>query len=325
VPVQDLVLVTGASGCVGRELVTLIASTQTRVRAITRGSLPTTPEVEWEHGDLRSDTQVRHALRDVEVAYYLVHSVGQSVSYGDLELEMARRFRDAAAAAGVRKIIYLGGVVPEGQTSTHLRSRLAVGECLRAGPVPCLELRASMIVAPRSASFRVLRDIALRLPLVPLPHWSHARTMPIALDDVTMALLCALDLPLEQSCWYELPGCEALSVAQMLAAVHRLRGRRVPTFELPLLDPPLVARGLRLLTAVPHSLILELLNGYSKDLLPCGPSFWDAIGLFPQISFESAVLQALLDEPFHLSLRSAGALLSEGVVQALGSALKRWA
>ena len=299
-----------------------LATTQTQVRAITRGSLPAAQDVEWLRCDLDRDSDVRHALRDVATAYYLVHSIGEGRKYAERELAMARRFRDTAAACGVEKIVYLGGVAPNGAASLHLRSRLAVGECLRVGPVPCLELRASMIVAAHSASFRMLRDIALRLPIVPLPPWSHARTMPIALDDVTTALLCALDFPLTHSRWYELPGCEVLSVAQMLSKVHALRGRRVPTFSLPIYEVRAAAFAVRLLTQVPRALVGELLSGFSADLLPSGPSFWDAIGLFPQVPFEGAVLQALLDEPFRFDLRTAGAVLTEGVVQAIGSALQ---
>jgi uncharacterized protein YbjT (DUF2867 family) len=140
------------------------------------------------------------ALAGVEVAYFLVHGMGEgNQDYARAEADAARLFADVAAEQHVSRIIYLGGVAPVSSPSVHLQSRLTVGEVLRAGKVPTLELRASMIVGAGSASWQIVRDLALRLPAMLLPSWTQSSTCPVAIDDVITALLGGLDVPLSES------------------------------------------------------------------------------------------------------------------------------
>ena len=144
-----------------------------------------------------------------------------------LEVSFFRPFRGdsrAAAAAGVERIVYLGGVAPGGPGSDHLRSRLDVGEALRSGPVKTVELRASMIVGHGSLSWLIVRDLAARLPVMILPRWLKSRTEPVAIDDAVVALVRALDMPLEASSWFDVPGPEMLSGKEILQATARARG-----------------------------------------------------------------------------------------------------
>jgi len=146
-----------------------------------------------------------------------------NTDFRQLEQRAAQAFIAAAAEAGVERIIYLGGPAPPGPPSEHLKSRLEVGEILRAGKVPTIELRASMVIGNGSASWQIVRDLALRLPGMLLPTWLKSRTRPVALSDVIAALVAAAELPLLSSEWFDLPGPEILSGRQILERIAALR------------------------------------------------------------------------------------------------------
>jgi uncharacterized protein YbjT (DUF2867 family) len=129
------------------------------------------------------------AGRRADVAYYLVHSMAAGRNFGDLDLQAARHFADAAAAAGVQRIVYLGGLVPPGADSEHLVSRRRTGEVLREGPVPVTELRAGIIVGAGSAAYEVMRDLVNHVPLMVTPRWVSSRSSPLALDNLLTYLV----------------------------------------------------------------------------------------------------------------------------------------
>lgn len=214
-----MILVLGASGFVGRALVRALHDLGERVRAATRhleNVLPS-PGVEWARCDLTQPETLLPALEGVGCIYYLVHSMGKGGGhFRDVERQSAEALARSAASAGCRRIVYLGGVAPEGRPSEHLASRLCVGEILRAGKVPAIELRAAMIVGNGGASWQIVRDLALRLPLMILPRWLESRSRPIALPDVITALLDARLLPLAESSWFDIGGPDVLSVREML-------------------------------------------------------------------------------------------------------------
>jgi uncharacterized protein YbjT (DUF2867 family) len=293
-------LVTGATGFVGRNLVTALRAAGRRVVATTRrpaASMARVAGVEWRTCDLLAPATLPAALAGARVAYYLVHSMtGGGRQFRARERRSAENFAAAAAAAGLARIVYLGGPAPPGRASEHLQSRLEVGEILRAGPVPAVELRAAMIVGHGSASWRIVRDLAFRLPVMVLPRWLRSRSRPVALDDVVDALVAAADLPLERSAWFDLPGPEVLSGRQILERVAHLAGKRFVAVEVPVLTPRLSSLWLKLVTRTDFALARELVDGLTVDLLPADDRYWHLIGHPHLIGFDEAVRRALARE-----------------------------
>ncbi len=289
------VLVTGATGFVGRELVAALVERGRAVRATTRGpGGDLDARVEWVRADVSRPADLPAALEEVETAFFLVHGMASGrADYAEEERRAAAGFAREAERAGVRRIVYLGGVAPRGRASKHLASRLAVGEVLRAGRVPTLELRASMIVGSGSASWRIVRDLAMRLPVMVLPAWAHSRSCPIAIEDVVEALVAGLDVPLPRSDWYDLPGPEVLSVREILECVAALRGRSLPAIEAPLPHPRVSALWLKLVSDAPWGVVRELVQGLSHDLLPRDDRYRALAGLPPRTRFEDAARAAL--------------------------------
>jgi uncharacterized protein YbjT (DUF2867 family) len=298
------VLVTGATGFIGRTLVTALSGRGARVIAASRrpGAPSQTSQVRWRKCDLLRPETLPGALAGVQVAYYLVHSMGGShPDFRERERRSAGAFVRAAERAGIERIVYLGGPAPAGEPSEHLRSRLAVGQILRAGRVPAVELRASMVIGAGSASFQIVRDLAMRLPVMILPRWLESRTRPVALDDVIVALIAAAEPSLPASAWFDLPGPEILSGRQILERIAALRGRRIPALEVPLLTPRVSALWLRLVTHADFTLARELVLGLEQDLLPSDDRFWQLIGHTALVGFDEAARRALRDAAGHES------------------------
>jgi uncharacterized protein YbjT (DUF2867 family) len=316
------VLVTGATGFVGSALVPALRARGYPVIAGTRRPAPPAPPAEgvtWRTCDVLRPETLGPALEGVATAFFLVHSMGQGGGrFRDLEERAAASFARAAAAAGLERIVYLGGPAPGGRLSEHLASRLAVGEILRAGVVPVLELRASMVVGWGSTSWQIVRDLSLRLPAMVLPAWLRSRTCPVALADVLAALVAAAAVPLPASACYDLPGPEVLSGREILERIAALRGRRMPILEVPLLTPRLSALWLRLVTRADYALARELVVGLTVDLLPADGRFWELIGHPALVPFDEAARQALAAEPPPASLRDRLARFEEWLVAAGG-------
>jgi uncharacterized protein YbjT (DUF2867 family) len=294
-----LVLVTGATGFIGGALASALVARGRAVAAASRRP-PRTPKsdgVEWRTCDLSEPASLASALKGIRVAYYLVHSMaGAPANFRQLERQAAQAFVAAAEAAGVERIVYLGGPAPLGPPSEHLRSRLEVGEILRAGSVRVVELRASMVIGCGSASWQIVRDLAVRLPVMVLPKWLGSRTCPVALEDVIEALIAAADVPLEHSQWFDVPGPETMSGQQILERIAALRGRRFFALKVPLLTPRLSALWLRLITRTDYNLARELVLGLQEDLLPKDARFWALIGRADLTSFDVAARLALAAE-----------------------------
>ncbi|MEO8901501.1 MAG: NAD(P)H-binding protein [Polyangiaceae bacterium] len=297
---QPATLVTGATGFIGAELVRALVAKGSRVVAVSRR--PPDPRdqqssVEWRSCDLLRPDTLPSAFADVRVAYYLVHSMGGGhADYRALERRSAQAFITAAVSAGVERIVYLGGPAPSGELSEHLRSRLEVGEILRSGPVTAVELRASMVIGNGSASWQIVRDLAVRLPVMVLPKWLASRTRPVALSDVIAALLGAAELPLEQSEWFDVPGPDTISGQQILERIAALRGRRFLALKVPLLTPQLSAWWLWLVTRTDFGVARELVQGLRDDLLPKDDRIWERIGHTRLLSFDEAAKHALAGE-----------------------------
>jgi len=314
----DKTCVFGATGFVGRELVRALSAAGERVRAASRHGGGREGSVEHVACDLERAETLAPVLAECDVAYYLVHSLGRA-DFRAIDRRCAHNVANVAAAAGCRRIVYLGGVAPHGRPSEHLASRLEVGEILRAGRVRTVELRASMIIGNGSASWRIMRDLAARLPFMVFPRWLDSKTCPIALSDVSDALVDARDVTLDENAWFDIPGPETLSVREMLEIVAGLDGRRIPSIRVPLLTPALSAMWLRVVSGADYSVARELVLGLTEDLLP-QRSFWDVAHHQPRWTFRVAAASALASE----SAASSGLVRAlEGAVRMLGSHPRR--
>jgi uncharacterized protein YbjT (DUF2867 family) len=204
--------------------------------------------------------------------------------------------------------VYLGGVAPAGGRggSDHLRSRLDVGAALRAGPVAAIELRASMIVGLGSLSWLIVRDLAARLPVMVLPRWLKSRTQPIAIDDVVIALVRALELPVPGSAWFDLPGPVTLSGREILEETARIMGLGHPRMlELPLLSPHLSSLWVRFVTRAQWSVAREVVVGLTEDLLAADDRFWRLVDHPDRLPFAEAARRALDAERSRRPVRGA--------------------
>jgi uncharacterized protein YbjT (DUF2867 family) len=310
------VLVTGATGFVGAALVPELVRRGHPVRGTTRRAHDGLgPDVEWVDADVTRASDLARALDGVRAAFFLVHGMaGPRRDYAEDERRSAATFARAAERAGVERVVYLGGVAPRGRPSKHLSSRLAVGEVLRGGRVPALELRASMVIGAGSASWRIVRDLALRLPVVVLPAWARSRTCPLAIDDAVAALAAGLDVPLAESAWYDVPGPEVLSVREILERVAALRGRSLPSIRTPLPSPRLSSLWLKLVSDADWPIVRELVQGLEHDLLPLDDRYWELAQLPPRIPFDVAARRALEDDRPAPGLRGAVAGVEEALV-----------
>ena len=297
---QRTLLLTGATGFVGRAVRPALAAAGWRVRCLTRDASRArqqAPDLEWVQGDVSDVAASARALAGCQAALYLVHSIGADTDYLGQEVRAAENFAGAAAAEGVARIVYLGGVAPRGAGSEHLRSRLAVGAALRASPVPTVELRASMIVGHGSLSWLIVRDLAARLPVMVLPRWLKSRTEPVAIDDVVVALARALDMPLAASACFDVPGPDVLSGKRILEETARVLGLPRPrTLEVPLLTPRLSSLWIRFVTRADWQIAREVVLGLGEDLLARDAAFWKLIGHAPRLAFAEAARRALAAE-----------------------------
>ncbi|TVQ89986.1 MAG: NAD-dependent epimerase/dehydratase family protein [Deltaproteobacteria bacterium] len=299
---QSPIVIAGASGFVGQHLVQALREQGRGVRCGTRDpdrAARREPDQDWVRLDLEDPGSLNGALRGAEVLVYLVHSLGAGHSDDLLEHEaaLAERVRGAAAQAGLRRIVYLGGPAPDGPLSPHLQARRKTGEILRRGPTSTLELRASMIIGYGSESWRICRDLAFRLPIMVAPKWLKSRTQPIGIDDVVTALLGAIDDPMTQSAAFDLPGPETLDAAQILRRIASHAGFRPVMFPVPLLTPRLSSLWLQFVTEADYALARQLVDGFVGDLLCEEPGYWARLPQAERVPFDEAVRRALVQEP----------------------------
>jgi uncharacterized protein YbjT (DUF2867 family) len=276
-PIQR-VLVTGATGFVGRHLHPVLAGAGFDVVGASRNPTQAKRRLrgrEFVALELSDPPSIVAALSGCDAAVYLVHGLAAGDGdYEDAERRMAADFLAAAERVGLRRIVYLGGMRPAGTPSKHLRSRLATGEILRSGSVPTLELQASMIIGHGSASWQIVRDLAMRLPVMVLPRWLQHRSQPVAIDDVTAAITHALRLPVEASAAYTLPGPETLTGREILERIAKLRGMRPLILEVPVVTPHLSTYWISLVTRADARVAAELVEGLRSDLVAPDRGFW---------------------------------------------------
>jgi uncharacterized protein YbjT (DUF2867 family)/uncharacterized protein YndB with AHSA1/START domain len=265
-----LCLVFGASGYIGGHLVPHLIADGRRVRASSRSQAVLEarawPGVEIVAADVLAPETLAAALQGVEIAYYLVHSMAAGRDFGRLDLQAARNFADAAAHAGVRRIVYLGGLVPDDAVSEHIVSRRDTGEVLRQGSVPVTEIRAGIIVGPGSAAFEVMRDLVYHLPLMVTPRWVRAKSPPVALENLLVYLARVPWIDEAASLSLDAAGPETLTYTEMMYIMADAAGKRRPwIIPVPVLTPGLSAHWLRFITSVPTNVARALIEGLRHD------------------------------------------------------------
>ena len=247
------ILLTGATGYVGGRLLPLLVADGWRVRCLARHPEHLSPRVpagvEVEPGDLLDAASLGAAMQGVKAAFYLVHSMGATGDFETQDRLAAENFAAAARAAGVRRIVYLGGLgEDEPDLSAHLRSRHEVGARLRAYGVPVIEFRASIIIGSGSLSFEMIRALVERLPVMVTPRWVRVTAQPIAIGDVLAYLRAALALQMDGSVIVELGGPDQVSYGELMREYARQRGLRRWMIPVPLLTPRLSSLWLGLVT-----------------------------------------------------------------------------
>ena len=292
------VLVTGATGFVGRRLVPALRTAGHDVTALVRDAAGyDAPDgVRVVEGDLLDAGSLEAAL-DVDAAYYLVHSMRAGGDFEARDRRAARNFADAASAAGVERVIYLGGLGEDRDSlSPHLRSRREVERVLGSGSYALTTLRAGIIVGSGSASFELVRQLARRLPVMVTPRWVETDCQPVAVDDVVTYLVGVLDRPETNGETYDVGGPEVMSYAEMLRRTGRQQGREPRIVPVPVLTPRLSAVWLGLMTDVPRSVARPLVEGLKNPVVARDDRIRDAVPV-DLTPFEVAVARALADRP----------------------------
>lgn len=302
---QPLILLTGATGYVGGRLLRALEKAEHRVRCLARRPEflrdRVGPTTEVVRGDVLDPAALRAAMVGVTTAYYLVHSMGSS---GEFEVEDrcgARHFGEAARAAGVTRIIYLGGLGDSSaRLSAHLRSRHEVGEVLRASGVPVIEFRASIVIGSGSLSFELIRALVERLPVMIVPRWVSVPAQPIGINDLLAYLMAALDFPLTTSRIFEIGGAERASYGELMRAYAEQRGLKRWILPVPVLTPRLSSLWLGLVTPVYARVGRKLIDSIRHPTVVNDPS---ALAAFPvrPCGFREAIAAAIRNEDAELA------------------------
>lgn len=296
--IDRLILLTGATGYVGGRLLRALEERGERVRCLSRRpevlEQRVGPRTEVVGGDLLAPETLPAALEGVHTFFYLVHSMSSSREFGEADREAAQAFVAAARAAGVKKIVYLGGLGREG-LSAHLASRQEVGEILRSSGIPTIELRASIVIGSGSASFEMVRALVEKLPVMVTPRWVRVRAQPIAIEDVLDYLLAALDHDPVGGELYEIGGAEPLTYLELMQEYARQRGLRRHMIPVPVLTPRLSSLWLFFVTPVYAGVGRKLVDSLRNETVVDDDTALRVFPVRPRTAAE-AIARALANE-----------------------------
>ena len=294
-----LILVTGATGYVGGRLWRRLEAEGRRVRCLVRRpsgiSSQAGERTEVFQGDLLKAESLRPALSGVEVAYYLVHSMGSAGDFEEQDRVAASNFAEAAREAGVKRIVYLGGLAHGEDLSRHFRSRQETGRILRESGVPVVELRASIVIGSGSLSFEMIRSLVDRLPVMITPRWVDVEAQPIAVDDLLAYLVACLDLPVSGSRVYEIGGADRSTYGDLMREYARQRGLRRYMIRVPVLTPRLSSLWLGLVTPLYARVGRKLIESIKHPSVVRDTSALEEFAVKPRGSRE-AIAAALCNE-----------------------------
>ena len=265
------VLLTGATGYIGRRLQEkLLSDKSVRLRLFVRNvrkvQAGLEDHIELFEGNALDEGSVRKGLVGIDVAYYLIHSMGAGADYEKLDRLSAQNFLDACIDNKVKRIIYLGGLGKKDTASKHLRSRLETGEILSSRPdlIQSVWLRAGVIIGSGSASFEIIRHLVQKLPVMTTPKWVRTQTQPVGVGDVLEYLFQAKDVPIEGSIAVDI-GAEKMSFKDMLLRAARVMGLKRTIIPIPFLSPRLSSFWLKLMTPVPFPIAKALIQGLRSE------------------------------------------------------------
>ena len=293
------ILITGATGYVGGRLLRRLEERGRSLRCLARRpeefSQRVRPAIEVVRGDVLDPASLVPALDGVECAYYLIHSMGSRLDFEERDRTAARNFAEAARGAGVRRIVYLGGLGHGDDLSPHLRSRQEVGTVLRESGVPVLELRASIVLGSGSLSFEMIRALVERLPVMITPRWVDVETQPIAIDDLLDYLAQALEVPLDKSRVFEIGGADRVSYGDLMREYARQRGLKRLMIRVPVLTPHLSSLWLGLVTPLYARVGRKLIESIKHPTVVRDPSALELFAVRPR-GMRAAIAAAITNE-----------------------------
>jgi len=264
------ILVTGSTGFIGKKLLTRLDETGFKVKAMSRSKYPDTENTKYVQANAFDSDSLCIATEGVETAFYLLHSMEGSkkewAEFANREKQQAQNFLKAATKSGVKRIIYLGGLVNESlHLSKHMRSRHDVGKILASGNIPVTELRASVIVGAEGGSYAMLRYLVERLPLMVCPKWVKSQTQPIAVDNVVDYLIGVMKNSETSGKILEIGGPEVMTYEQLMRLYSYILNRNLTVIQIPFLTPRLSSYWIDLVTPVKASLARPLVDSLVHD------------------------------------------------------------
>jgi len=293
------ILLTGASGYVGGRLLPALEKQGHFVRCLARKPEYLRPRcastTEIIAGDVFDADTLKRAMHGIHTAYYLIHALGGTRSFVAQDRRAAEVFAAVAAQAGVKKIIYLGGLGRGDDLSPHLASRQEVGAILRSGSVPVLEFRASIIIGSGSLSFEMVRALVHKLPVMITPRWVRTLAQPIAIEDVIAYLTAALDVETPESAVYEIGGADVISYQGIMREYARMRGLTRLIIPVPLLSPWLSSLWLTFITPLYFKVGRHLIEGVCNDTTVGSPQALSDFSVCP-MGIRRALSRALENE-----------------------------
>lgn len=301
------VLIIGATGFIASRLIPRLLDSGYRVRALARNPLRLKgrswyDKIEIVQADVTSASAFKHALEGIDTAFYLIHQMAHGRGYIPLELDSARAFTAAAGQAGIKHIVFLGGLAdPTEKIAPHMRSRIEVGEILRSGSVPVTEYRVGVITGSGSISFEMIRFMTELLPIVPGPVWLQKKTQPIAIRNVIDYLLAALNDRPVKSRVFEIGGSRVTTYGDLMIRYARIRGLKRRLLMIPRIPLWFMAFGVGLMSPIPYPIAYVLIESLSADCIVRHPDVLKAFPDIKLIDFDSAVREALeTTNPAHI-------------------------
>jgi uncharacterized protein YbjT (DUF2867 family) len=317
-----LILLTGATGYVGGRLLAALEADGCRLRCLARRpeylASKVGSSVEVVQGDVLDSASVTHALQGVDIAYYLVHSMGTAHDFEQEDRKAAEIFGAAARDAGVSRIVYLGGLGEGDDLSRHLKSRHEVGRILASTGVNTVEFRASIVIGSGSLSFEMVRSLVMRLPVMLTPRWTRSLSQPIAIEDLIEYLRAAVDITVRESVVYEIGGADQVTYHELMQEFARQKGMRRLIIPVPVLTPYLSSLWLGLVTPLLARVGRKLVDSVKNDTVVTNDRALRDFSIRPR-GVQQAIERALRNEDRELAAtRWSDALSSLGPQRSFG-------